>query len=155
MYYQRRKIGFEKSLYTFSTTVKMIEHGQSVVLNLTKAVAWNKSEFPQRLMVWFSKGVTGHSWEGTLYHTRYIQEALPVARNYGNKVFGDNWTFQQDGAGAHVHRSSQQWCWENFPEFIAKEAIGQPDLNPLDYCVWKELVHAMQCEVETLIDELR
>jgi hypothetical protein len=37
----------------------------------------------------------------TVNHERYINAVLPVALKDG-----DNWTFQQDGAKPHTHRSS-------------------------------------------------
>ena len=48
--------------------------------------------------------------EGTLNHDRYIKEILPVALEYGNKVFGNDWTFQQDNATPHIHHLTQKWC---------------------------------------------
>lgn len=82
-----------------------------------------QQKFPQKIMVWLgacSKGVTPLVIlkNGTVDHARYITEVLPVALKYGNKVFGDNWTFQQDGARAHTHKLSQQWCRDHFPAFI-------------------------------------
>ena len=29
--------------------------------------------------------------KGTLDHQRYIKEVLPVAKKYGDKVFGNDW----------------------------------------------------------------
>ena len=43
----------------------------------------------------------------TVDHFRYIKEVLPVALKYGNKVFGNDWTFQQDGAIPHIHQLTQ------------------------------------------------
>ncbi|CAF1377686.1 unnamed protein product [Didymodactylos carnosus] len=59
--------------------------------------------------------------KGTVDHVRYIQEVLPVALAYGNEVFGDDWTFQQDGAGAHKHQLTQKWCRDHFPSFITED----------------------------------
>jgi hypothetical protein len=58
-----------------------------------------------------SKGVTPLFIldNGTVYHERYIRDVLPVARKYENDVFGDDWTFQQDGAVTHAQASTQQW----------------------------------------------
>lgn len=107
-------------------------------------------KFPQKVMVWLgacSKGVTPLVIldKGTVDHERYIKKVLPVALKYGNKMFGDQWTFQQDGAKAHTHHLSQQWCRDNFPDFIVagRWPPNSPDLNPLDYSVWEELVQAM------------
>ncbi|CAF3460044.1 unnamed protein product [Rotaria socialis] len=46
---------------------------------------------------------------GTVDHDRYINEVLPVALQYGSKVFGNHWTFQQDGGKPHTHGKTQQW----------------------------------------------
>lgn len=125
-----------------------------------------KRKFPQRVMVWLgacSKGVTPLVIldNGSVNHHRYIDEVLPVAKKYGNKMFGNNWIFQQDGARAHTHRLSQQWCSDHFPDFIGKDRwpSNSPDINPLDYCVWTEFVNAMHWDnvrsKATLIAELK
>ena len=36
-------------------------------------------------------------------HDRYMKEMLPVAFKFGNDMFGDDWTFQQDSAKSHIH----------------------------------------------------
>ena len=76
-------------------------------------------------------------------------------------MFGDDLTFQQDGATSHTHHLTQQWCHDNFPAFIGKNHWPQnsPDLNPLDYSIWDELVHQMKWNKFksklTLIQELK
>jgi transposase len=125
-----------------------------------------KRKFPAKVMVWLgvcSEGVTPLVIldEGTINHDRYIREVLPVALKYGNKVFGDDWVYQQDGAKPHIHKLTQQWCSDNFPSFINKDRWppNSPDLNPLDYSIWDELVHAMNwskiISKKTLIEELK
>jgi hypothetical protein len=96
-------------------------------------------------MVWLavcSKGVSPMMIfdKGIVNHDRYIKEVLPVALKYGNHVFRNDWTFQQNGATSHTHRLTQEWCHDNFPAFIDKDhwAPNSPDLYPLDYCVWDE-----------------
>ena len=68
---------------------------------------------------------------GTVDHNRYINEVLLVALKYGNSIFGNDWTFQQDGAKAHFHEKTQEWCPKNFPSFIQKDhwPPNSPDLN--------------------------
>ena len=125
-----------------------------------------KRKFPTKVMVWLgacSKGVTPLVifQDGTVDHARYIKEVLPVALKYGNHVFGSNWTFQQDGARPHTHHLTQQWCRDHFPVFLDQHQWppNSPDLNPLDYCIWDELVQAIKWDKvaskTTLIDELR
>ena len=125
-----------------------------------------RRKFPQKVMVWLavcSKGVSPLVIfeKGTVDHDRYIKEVLPIALKYGSKVFGNDWTFQQDGATPHTHEKSQAWCAERFPSFIAKDRWppNSPDLNPLDYCVWNEFVQAINwgrvTSKATLILELK
>jgi len=125
-----------------------------------------KRKFPQKVMVWLgvcSKGVTPLVIldKGSVNHDRYIKEVLPVALKYGNKVFGDNWTYQQDGATAHTHNLTQKWCQKNFPSFLDKDhwPPNSPDLNPLDYSIWDEFVQQMNWNKvqskKTLIEELK
>ena len=117
-------------------------------------------------MVWLgacSKGITPLVIfeEGTLDYDRYIKEVLPVALKYGNKVFGNDWTFQQDNARSHIHHLTEKWCRDHFPLFINKNHCpsNSPDLNPLDYFIWDELTEGMDwIQISTkqdLIDELR
>ena len=85
-----------------------------------------KRKFSQKVMVWLGaclKGITPLVIfeEGTLDHDRYIKEVLPVALKYGNKVFGNDWTFQQDNARPHIHHLTQKWCRDHFPSFIDKD----------------------------------
>lgn len=105
-----------------------------------------KRKYPTKVMVWlgaYSKGVTPLVIfkNGAVDHARYIKEFLPVALEYGNKVFGYSWTFQQDGTKPHIHRVTQQWFQDNFPAFLNQHQCppNSPDLNPLDYCIWYEL----------------
>jgi hypothetical protein len=125
-----------------------------------------KRKFPQKVMVWLgvcSRGVSPLVIfeKGTVDHARYINKVLPVALKYGNQMFGDDWVFQQDGATSHTHHLTQQWCKDNFSTFIDKDhwPPNSPDLNPLDYSIWNELVKAIQWDKvnskKTLIKQLK
>ena len=87
----------------------------------------------------------------TLDHDRYIKEVLPVALTYDNDMFGGDWTFQQDGAKAHVHEKSQESYAKNFHSFIDKDhwPLNSPDLYPLDYCVWNEIAQVIKWNTVT------
>ncbi len=52
--------------------------------------------------------------DGTMDAERYIKEVLPVARKCGNKMLGNNWTYQQDGARPHIYYLSQKWYADHF-----------------------------------------
>ena len=104
-----------------------------------------RRKYSQKIMVWLAVCSQGVSpliifEDGTLDHVHYTNEVLPVALQYGNKVFGNHWTFQQDGGRPHIHTKTQQWCAENFPAFIDKDRWpNSPDLNQLDYSIWDEV----------------
>ena len=99
--------------------------------------------------------------DGTMDHERYIDEFLPIALKSGNKMLGNNWMYQQDGAQPHTHHLSQKWCAEHFPAFIPKNCWppNSPDLCPLDYSLWNELAKAINWNRATikviLIEEIK
>ena len=68
-------------------------------------------KFSKKVMVWLgacSKGVSPLIVfeERIVDHERYIQEVLPVVLKFRNDMFGDNWTFQQDGGRPHIHQKT-------------------------------------------------
>ena len=73
-----------------------------------------KRKFSQKVIVWLgacSKGVTASVilGKGTIDHDRYIREALPVATKYGSKIFGGDWTYQQDNVIPYKHNLTKEW----------------------------------------------
>ena len=125
-----------------------------------------RRKFPQKVMVWLGacfKGITSLVIlnDGTVDHDYYIKKVLPVALKYGNKVFGDDWIFQQDGTMPRQHYLTQKWCQENFPSLIEKDhwPPNSPDLNPLDYSIWDEFVKVIDWNKvkskATLIQQLK
>ena len=125
-----------------------------------------EKKFPPKVMVWLgacSKGLSPLVIfdKGTIDHKKYIKNVLPVALKYGNEAFGNDWTFQQDGATPHTADKTQQWCSENFPSFIDKDHwhANSPDLNPLDYSIWNEFANSIKWDKvtskKTLIHEIK
>ncbi|CAF1552944.1 unnamed protein product [Adineta ricciae] len=123
-----------------------------------------KRKFPQKVMDWLgvcSKGVSPLIIfeDGWVDHARYIREVLPIALEYGDQVFGDQRTFQQDGTKPHIHHLTQQWRRDNFPVFIDKDhwPPKSPDFNPLDYSILDEFAPVIYCDKvkckKTLIEE--
>ena len=107
-------------------------------------------------MVWLAACANGVSpivmfVNESVSHDNYITRVLPVVLKFGSKHFGGNWTFQQDGATAHTDKRTQKWCADNLPAFIEKKRwpANSPDLNPLDYSVWNELVQAIKWDKVT------
>ncbi|CAF4448685.1 unnamed protein product [Didymodactylos carnosus] len=81
-----------------------------------------KTKFPQGVMVWLGvcyDGVTRPVIieNGTKNHQKYIDEILPVALEDGQKLMGNEFTFQQDGAPAHKDHHTQTWCKDHFGIF--------------------------------------
>ena len=103
-------------------------------------------KFLQKVMVWLeacSKGLLPLVIfeNGTINHNCYINEVLPVALKYVNRLFGNDWNFEQDRAKAHFHEKTQEWCINNFPSFTQRDhwPRNSPDLNPLDYYLGDKL----------------
>ena len=99
-------------------------------------------------MVWldvWSKSLTALVTldKGTVDHSCYIKNVLPIALKYENEVFGDKWSFQQDGVNPHRDYLTQEWCRNSFPLLIDKGCWSQnsPHLNPLNYSIWDELIN--------------
>lgn len=110
---------------------------------------------PQQIMVW--AGVTwdtktplifvpqGVKVNGNEYRQMLETKVLPWAK----ENLGEDWTFQQDGAGGHRAEETQNWIAENFPDFIKVDIhwtrpVGDwppnsPDLAVMDYFVWPYL----------------
>ncbi len=125
-----------------------------------------KTKFPVKVMVWLGVCAQGLTVpvifeDATMDADRYINEFLPIALKFGNKMLGSNWTYQQDGARPHTHHLTQKWCADHFPEFISKTRWppNSPDLCPLDYCLRNELGEAINWDhvtiKSTLIDEIK
>mgnify|MGYP006892794151 CR=1 FL=1 len=75
--------------------------------------------------------------DGTMDAERYINEALPVPLKSGDKMFGNNWTCQQDGARPHIHSLSKKLCVNHFSPFIPANRWppNSLDLYQLNYSI--------------------
>lgn len=82
------------------------------------------------------------------------KEVLPWAQKHFRKRI---WCFQQDGAPAHKARIVQDWCRQNFPDFIDfnQWPPSSPDLNPLDYSVWSVLEAKACSKSHSSVDSLK
>jgi inhibitor of nuclear factor kappa-B kinase subunit alpha len=101
-------------------------------------------------MVWLGASAKGLTKliifeNGTVNTDVYIDQVLPIAKKFGDTYLGNDWIFQQDGASCHTSKRSIEWIEANIPRYIPKTRwpANSPDLNPLDYSVWNELVRAM------------
>jgi inhibitor of nuclear factor kappa-B kinase subunit alpha len=65
--------------------------------------------------------------------------------------------FQQDGAPSHTARSVQEFCKENFHDFLAKEEwpAASPDLNPCDFFLWGWLEQLVCCKTYSSVNSLK
>ncbi len=85
-----------------------------------------KTKFP--VMVWLSVCAQGLTVlvifeDGTMDAHRYINEVLPIALKFGNKMLGSNWTYQQDGPRPYTHYLRQKWYGDHFSAFISKTRL--------------------------------
>lgn len=131
-----------------------------------KGAIHQKQKFPRGVMVWLGASAKGLTKliifeKGTVTTDVYLEKVLPIAKKYGDDNFENNWIYQQDGASCHTAKRSIDWITENMPRFIPKERwpANSPDLNPLNYSLWNELVRAINWNrvmtKPTLIKELK
>ena len=64
----------------------------------------------------------------------YTQGVLPLTIQFRNDMFGNNWTFQQDGGRPHIHQKLKVGVGLIYHLSLTKNV----DLNPRDYCIWDE-----------------
>ena len=72
-----------------------------------------ETSFPVKIMMWL--GVCGQGLlvpmifeDGSMDAHRYINEVLPTALELGNRMLGNDWTYQQDGTSRGVTQSLRQ-----------------------------------------------
>uniref|UniRef100_A0AC35TPM9 DDE_3 domain-containing protein n=1 Tax=Rhabditophanes sp. KR3021 TaxID=114890 RepID=A0AC35TPM9_9BILA len=104
---------------------------------------------PKSVMVW--AGVCGLAKTPLIFIEEGVKVNKEVYTNdildkvvtpWARQVFGkDYWMFQQDSAPSHKSHLAQNYCRDNFPDFIALEEWPpySPDLNPMDYSIWSIL----------------
>jgi len=107
-----------------------------------------RAKFSRRVMV--SAGVC-YNGKGRLHFVPekakinadyYISNLLPELLEDCFEKVGNSFIFQQDGAPAHTANQTQNFLHMNCPDFIGKDEWppNSPDLNPLDYHVWGEMM---------------
>lgn len=115
-----------------------------------------RSQHPQTIMVWL--GITWNGLTQPIFFERgerlnaklYIDKVLTHVKREGERLFQHgHWTFQQDGAPAHRSKVSQRWCEQHLPNFWKADVWppNSPDLNPMDYGVWGEVMRHMKREL--------
>jgi len=66
-----------------------------------------------------------------------------VVQPLGDTPFNgvENWCFQQDSTPTYKATLTQDWLIKNMPDFIEATnwPSSSPDLNPLDYKLWRVL----------------
>lgn len=115
-----------------------------------------RSQHPSTIMIWM--GITWNGLTQPIFFERgerlnaqlYMDKVLTHVKREGERLFQHGqWTYQQDGAPAHRSKVSQRWCEQHLPNFW-KAGIwppNSPDLNPMDYGVWGEVMRHMKQEL--------
>ncbi len=94
---------------------------------------------------------------GTIDAERCIDVVFPIALKSGNKMLGNNWTYQQDGATRHTRHLPQKWCADHFPAFISKDRWppNSTDLSQLDYSLWNGTKATMIEEIKHSVKKIK
>jgi len=81
-----------------------------------------------------------------------LEKLLPDIREYS-----DYYTFQQDGAPAHRARETVELLTKETPDFIPPNLWppNRPDLNPVDYKIWRLMKEKVYRSKIRDIEELR
>ncbi|XP_047138961.1 uncharacterized protein LOC124814903 [Hydra vulgaris] len=89
----------------------------------------------------------------------YLQNVIKdLIEPKAKEMYGDDpWVFQQDSAPAHKAIVVQDYCKQNFPDFIdTKEWLASiPDLNPLDFFVWGYMLQELGKHKLTTLDQFK
>lgn len=88
----------------------------------------------------------------------YRNRIMRHAKREGNRLFGHrDWVYQQDGAPSHTANKTQAWCATNLELYLPKQhwPPQSPDLNPLDYFWWNEVVQEMSREKYLTLNEFK
>ena len=87
---------------------------------------------------------------------------LHILQNLFKMQERSKWVFQQVGAPCHASNQSQKWCSDHLDEFLDKNIWppNLPDLNPLNYFYWNEVLENMEKKVsitttEMLVEKVR
>lgn len=129
--------------------IRLVERYQ----NVSSVMVWGAISAKGKLpLLFIDKGVKINA---KYYLENVLQSHLvPEAQI----LFPDlDYCFQQDGAPSHTANVVQQWCKDNLKDFITKDEWppSSPDLNPLDYCIWGEMLSRLQCKNICNLDQFK
>lgn len=124
-----------------------------------------RGHHPSSVMVWLGASYRGmtevHFCEkgvktGALVYQNTVLDK--VVKPLTHTLFKNQpWVFQQDSAPAHKAKSTQKWFRDNNIDFIACEdwPSSSPDLNPLDYSIWRIIEEKACAKPHKNLDSLK
>lgn len=140
-------------------------YARSSTLAGKKAPRVIRGHHPSSVMVWL-----GASYQG-MTEVHFCEKGVKTgAMVYQNTVLdkvvkplsqtlfkNQHWVFQQDSAPAHKAKSTQQWFRENKIDFIpcGDWPSSSPDLNPLDYAIWRIIEEKACAKPHKNLDSLK
>lgn len=118
-----------------------------------------KVKFPASVMIWGSMSSKGvgklHFIEGIVDTNKYLdileESLLPVMEEH--LTSGQDFVFQQDGAGCHTSKKSLKWM-EDYGIPLLGWVSNSPDLSPIE-TLWREMKKALRKHPARTIPELK
>ena len=112
---------------------------------------FEKEKFPLKVMVWCGMTFNGVTRvvvlpEKTSFDSNfYVNKVLPVIKEDGIQLIGDDFLFQHDGATSHTSKFTKNSFQEAGITMLRNNGWppNSPDLSPMDYFFWNEVASNM------------
>jgi transposase len=123
---------------------------------------FEKQKYPLKVMVWCGLTFNGPTEivvlpkNGSFNQEFYVSNVLPVVKRECQRLIGEEFFYQQDGATSHTGNHSMESLKNEGINLLANGVWppNSPDLSPMDYFFWNEVSSRIPKKKFTNRDEL-